>query len=76
MLIHLYPWQLQAPPPVIQDEKLVAKLTVSEEKLSLLEKEKLRIQKVCGVHRDRVGGGRGTRSKHSIHSIVHIKGVI
>ena len=31
---------------VVQDEKLVAKLSAAEEKLSLLEKEKLRIQKV------------------------------
>ena len=31
---------------MVQDEKIVAKLNAAEEKLSLMEKEKLRIQKV------------------------------
>jgi hypothetical protein len=37
---------------VVQDEKLIAKLSATEEKLSLMEKEKLRIQKVS----TRIGG--------------------
>ena len=40
-------------PVVVQDEKVVAKLHAAEEKLSLMEKEKLRIEKVsktCSLH--------------------------
>ena len=34
--------------PSVIDEKLAAKLAASEEKLTLVEKEKVRIQKVRG----------------------------
>lgn len=37
----------QAPPTPVHDDKLVAKLSASEEKVSQLEREKERLQKVC-----------------------------
>ena len=45
------------------DEKLAAKLAASEEKLTLVEKEKVRIQKVRYGSRTVTGifGGRGRR---------------
>ena len=44
----LYVASVLSPQPSVIDEKLAAKLAASEEKLTLVEKEKVRIQKVRG----------------------------